>query len=100
MRGYTTILDEALEAWAYARRGVIDEIRNFSDDAMTFKPSAGSRSVIELGQQIIASGLLMAGELSHPDGNFRRKPYPELLRKHAGGHETPTSKGALLDALE
>ena len=63
MRGYTTILDEALEAWAYARRGVIDEIRNFSDDAMTFKPSAGSRSVIELGQQIIASGLLMAGEL-------------------------------------
>jgi uncharacterized damage-inducible protein DinB len=80
-----TLLDEALEAWGFARDGVIDEIENLADAGMEFRPSPEGRSVAELVAHILESGAMMAGELSRPGGDFRRKDYPALLKEHSRG---------------
>ena len=87
MKSYTTLLEEALEAWTYVRQGVIDELRNIPEKDVGFRPRPESRSVAELGQHIVQSGLLMSGELSRPDGDFCRKSYEALLREHGPGME-------------
>ena len=74
-----TILDEVLEAWAYTRSGVMEEARALPEKDFGYRASEKSRSVIELLQHVIESGLLMSGELSRPDGDFRRKSYEGLL---------------------
>src|SRR5689334_19830813 len=80
-----TLLDEALEAWAFAREGVIAEVENLSDRDMEFRPASNSRTTAELIAHILESGAMMAGELSRPDGDFRRKSYEALLREHRRG---------------
>ncbi len=85
MHGYKNLLEEALEAWDFTRRGVIDELRNIPDKDLGFRPRGESRSVAELAQHVVESGLLMSGELSRPDGDFQRKSYEALLKEHAKG---------------
>jgi hypothetical protein len=80
---FRSILDEALEAWSYTRAGVIEEARGLPEKDFGFRASEKSRSVIELLQHIIESGLLMSGELSRPDGDFRRKSYEGLMIEYA-----------------
>jgi uncharacterized damage-inducible protein DinB len=99
MTEYTTILEEALEAWQFTRQGVIDELRNLPEKGMAFQPSPESRTVAELARHIVESGLLMTGELSRRDGDFRRKSYEALLREHGRGVARLRSKGQLLEAL-
>lgn len=99
MTSYTTILEEALEAWEYTRQGVIDELRNLPETSMAFRPSPESRTVGELARHIVESGLLMSGELSRRDGDFRRKGYEALLREHGRGVARMTTRRALLDGL-
>ncbi len=99
MTTYTTILEEALEAWEYTRRGVIDELRNLPEKSMAFRPSPEGRTVGELARHIVESGLLMSGELSQRDGDFRRKSYEALLREHGRGVARLTTRRALLDGL-
>lgn len=94
----TSLLDELLEAWAYTRQGVIKEIENLSEADLQFRPHKESRSAAEIGLHIVESGQMMAGELSRSDGNFRRKPYPQLLKEHARGLP-PTAKKAQLVKL-
>lgn len=94
-----TILDEVLEAWAYTRSGVMEEARALPEKDFGYRPSEKSRSVIELLQHIIESGLLMSGELSRPDGDFRRKSYEGLLIEYARGISGMRSKRQLLAAL-
>jgi uncharacterized damage-inducible protein DinB len=95
----TTLLDEALEAWRYTRDGVIDEVRNLPDKDLFFRPAEGGRSALELIQHIIESGLMMAGELSRPDGDFRRKSYEGFLHEYGRGVSGWRSKATLLAAL-
>lgn len=95
----TSLLDEALEAWQYTRAGVISEIRNLPDSALTFRPSAESRSAAEVSLHIAESGLMMAGELSRPDGNFQRKSFPEFMKEYTKGVTTTASKKALIALL-
>ncbi len=95
---FTSLLDEALEAWEYTRAGVIDEIGNLSEADLAFRPHAKSRTAAEIAIHIVESGLLMAGELSRPDGNFGRKPYVQLMKEHAGG-VAPAAKKAKIVAL-
>lgn len=94
-----TILDEVLEAWAYTRSGVMEEARALPEKDFGYRASEKSRSVIELLQHIIESGLLMSGELSRPDGDFRRKSYEGLLIEYARGISGMRSKRQLLAAL-
>ena len=50
---YSTLFEEALEAWAYTRQGVIAEVRNVSEKDLDFRPAEGSRSFRELVLHIL-----------------------------------------------
>jgi uncharacterized damage-inducible protein DinB len=91
MPTFTSLLDEALEAWQYTREGVIREIRNLPETALTVRPAPGARSTAEIAVHIAESGLMMAGELSRPDGDFQRQTFPEFMKEYAKGVK-PTSK--------
>ena len=95
----TTILEEALEAWKYTREGVVDELRNLPEKELSFRPAAGARSALELVQHIVESGLMMAGELSRPDGDFRRKSYEGFLHEYGRGVSGWRTRPSLVAAL-
>jgi len=96
----SSLLDEALEAWQYTRHGVIEEIENLSEADLKFRPHAESRTVAEIGLHVVESGLMMAGELTRPDGNFRRKSYPQILKEHAGRLPGAIKKAPLVKLLK
>ena len=96
-----SVLDELLGAWTYTRDGVIAEVKNLPESALDFKPNDATRTTREIVQHIIESSLLMSGELSRADGDFQRKPYPNLLKEHApGGVTRYRTKAALVAALK
>jgi uncharacterized damage-inducible protein DinB len=95
----TTLLDEILEAWQYTRAGVVSEIKNLPDASLTFRPSAESRSAAEIAVHIAESGLMMAGELSRPDGNFQRQSFPEFMKEYARGVKATSNKKELVALL-
>jgi uncharacterized damage-inducible protein DinB len=99
MSEFTTLLEEALEAWAYTRAGFADELRQIPDADLGFQPTPQSRTVAELAQHVIASGLMMAGELSRADGDFQRKSYEGFLHEYARGVGALRSRTALLERL-
>lgn len=94
-----TLLGEALEAWEYAREGVIAEAEAVLADRFDFRPAPESRSVAELLVHIIESGQMMAGELTRPDGDFTRQSYAEHVREHAGEIDPEQSREALVALL-
>ena len=94
-----SLLDEALEAWTYTRSGVIDELENMPAERFDFRASPKSRSVAELAQHIIESGLMASGELTRPDGDFQRQPYPDFIAEHAGDRAKAVDKGSLVALL-
>src|SRR5215470_8141187 len=99
---FSTALDEALEAWAYTRSGVISEIRNLPDVSLTFRPTPTSRTPAEIAVHIVESGLMMSGELSRPDGNFQRKSFPQFMKEYTKGIKalaTKTNKKQLVQLL-
>jgi uncharacterized damage-inducible protein DinB len=96
---YTTLLDEALEGWAGVREGVIAEVENIPADRLEWRWAEGSRSVGELIEHILESGLLFK-ELIRPDGDFTRAPYPDLLHEHAGDLPRGRDQESLLALLE
>jgi uncharacterized damage-inducible protein DinB len=95
-----SLLDETLELWGFAREGVIDEVRNLPQDALTTRPATGGRTIAEIVHHIAESGLLMSGELTRKDGDFQRQAYPELLKEYAGKMERPDAKNKLIAMLE
>lgn len=95
----TTLLDEALEAWGFARDGVVAEITNLSDKDMDFRPSEDSRSTSELVAHVLESGAMMAGELSRENGDFRRKGYAALLAEHSRGIRMKGTRRQLVSEL-
>ncbi len=96
----TSLLDEALEAWQYTRAGVISEIRNLPDVSLDFRPTTSSRTPAEIAFHICESGLMMAGELSRADGNFRRKSFPQFMKEYAKGLKPTSNKKQLVALLE
>ena len=93
------LFDEMIEAWRYTRDGVIAEVENLSEDALAKAPDELPRSGIDLVNHIVESGRLMAGELTHPKGDFQRKPYGDLLKEHVKPGDVATSKKEALDLL-
>jgi len=94
-----SLLDEILEAWQYTRAGVVSEIKNLPDASLTFRPSAESRSAAEIAVHIAESGLMMAGELSRPDGDFRRQSFPAFMKEYAKGVKATSNKKELVALL-
>ncbi|HYR45953.1 MAG TPA: DinB family protein [Thermoanaerobaculia bacterium] len=95
----TTLIEEALEAWEFARDGVIAELRNLPESGFSLRPAPEARSVLELAQHILESGNMMAGELSRRDGDFRRMSYEGFLKEYGRGISSQGSKRRLLAAL-
>jgi uncharacterized damage-inducible protein DinB len=95
-----SLLEEALDAWGFARDGVIGEVQNLPDEAMTARGGGGARTVAEIVHHIAESGLMMSGELARSDGDFQRQTYPAFLAEYAGDMERPVRKGALVALLE
>src|SRR5207245_917982 len=73
--------------------------KNIAEKDMGFAPSEKTRSVIELTQHIIESGMMMAGELSRLDGDFLRKSYEGFLHEYARGIGGSRTKAQLLALL-
>ncbi len=95
---YGDLLEEALEGWAGVRQGVIAEVENLPADRFDERPAEGFRTVRELVDHILESGLLMK-ELLREDGDFRRSPYPDLIAEHAGDLPRGRSKKEQLALL-
>jgi uncharacterized damage-inducible protein DinB len=94
------IIDEALDAWQFARDGVIAEVRNVPEASITAVIAPGARTIAEIVHHIAESGLMMAGELTRADGDFQRQPYPAFLAEYAGAMDRPTRKSELVVLLE
>lgn len=99
MTSYETLLEETLEAWGFARSGVVDELQNIPEKDLSFRPREEARAVVELVRHIAESGLMMAGELSRKDGDFQRKSYEGFLREYGKGVALKRSKRELLGLL-
>src|SRR5262252_7184907 len=95
----TTILEEALDGWRFARDGVIAELENIPAESFAFSPAPGVRTVAELARHILESSMVMVGELTRPDGNFTRQPYPKFLAEYAGALDPGQDKVTLIELL-
>ncbi len=99
MQDYKTLLEEALEAWDFARSGVVDELQNIPEKELGFRPRGEARTLSEIVQHIVESGLMMAGELARPDGDFQRESYDAFIREYAKGVALKRTKRELLESL-
>jgi len=97
---FQSLLDEALEAWAYTRSGVISEIQNLSEADLKMKPHSDSRSASEIAIHIVESGLMMSGELSRSDGNFQRKTYPQFIKEYGRDIPQVSKKSEIVQLLK
>lgn len=98
--GPKSLLEEALEAWRFAREGVRDELKNLPGDRMDFRPTPQSRTVRELVQHILEVSMMMTGELTRPDTNLHRAPWPKLLRMYALEAYRAKTKAQLVRLLD
>lgn len=96
---FTSLLDEAIEAWEDVRRGVIAEARVVPGNRFDYRPHPESRSVAELLHHILQSSAMGVGELARGDGDFRRQSFPEHLAEHAGDLPEDPAPPELLDLL-
>lgn len=96
----TTLLDEALEAWDGTRNGLIAELENIPSNRFDFVPADGVRSVGELALHIAEVGLMMVGELTRGDGDFRRASYDKLIAQYRGPLDGVVGKRAIIAVLK
>jgi uncharacterized damage-inducible protein DinB len=99
MPPYSTMLEETLEAWQGVREGLIAEVRNIPATRFDFRPTPQSRSVAELVQHILEVAMMMTGELTRPDTDFHRAPWPKLSGLYARAAWRARTKPALLRLL-
>jgi uncharacterized damage-inducible protein DinB len=91
--------EELLESWRFARDSVIAEFENIPASSWEFRPTPAQRTVAELAQHIIDSGLLMSGELSRPDGDFTRQPYDAFAAEYGLDYTGRADRDSLLALL-
>lgn len=97
---FSNFLEETLEGWRDVRSGLIDEVRNLPAAKFDFRPTPEMRSVRELVQHILEVAMMMTGELTRPDTNFHRAPWPKLLGMYAGAAYRANSKAELVRLLQ
>jgi uncharacterized damage-inducible protein DinB len=94
-----SLLEEVIEAWEGTRDGLISEVENIPPKNFDFKPADGARTVSELAVHIMEVSLMMVGELTRPDTNLHRAPWPKLLGMYSKPVYGLKSKSELLGAL-
>jgi uncharacterized damage-inducible protein DinB len=100
MSQFVSLLDETLEGWWDVRNGVIAEVRNIPAGKFDFRPVPEVRNVREMVQHILEVAMMMTGELTRPDTNLRRAPWPKLLRMYAVPAYRAMTKAQLLKILQ
>jgi uncharacterized damage-inducible protein DinB len=100
MKEFDNLLGEALEAWTDVRSGVIDELRNIPAKQWDFAPVPEVRSVRELAVHILEVAMMMTGELTRPDTDFRRAPWPRLLDTYASAAYNARTRNELIRLLK
>lgn len=95
-----SLLEEAIEAWQDVRNGTIAEVENIPPKEFGFRPTKENRTVAELTVHILEVGMMMVGELTRADGNFRRKPYPKLIEEYSSSIQRLRTKRELIAALK
>jgi len=96
----TSLLDEAIEAWTDVRNGVIAELENIPANRFDFVPAPGVRNVGELALHIAEVGLLMVGELTRADGDFRRASYDQLVAQYRAPIDGAGRKREIVAAMK
>jgi len=99
MNNPTTILEEALESWEHVRRGFINEVRNIPAGYWDYRPMPEVRSVREVVVHVLEIAMMMSGELTREDTNFRRAPWPKLLQTYARPAYEAETRAELLRLL-
>ncbi len=99
MKTFHSLLDETLEAWQYAREGLIDELENIPASKFSFRLTPETRSVAEVAQHILELAFVMTGELCRPDTDFHREPWPKLVDRYASRVSKARTKKQLLELL-
>ena len=99
MPDIATLFDESLDAWQYARQGFIAEAENIPAGDWGFRPTPENRDVSELVRHILEASSMAVGELTRPDGDFTRQPFPDHIEEHAGHLPDTAEPGAWLDLL-
>ncbi len=94
-----TLLEEAIEAWDGARRGVIAEAGDIPARDYDFRPVPEARSVAELVAHIVATGRMWTNELTRPDADFTRQSFPAFIREYADDVEARRPRSAWLRLL-
>lgn len=100
MPPFASLLEETLDAWDGVRAGLIAEVRNIPARRFDFRPTPASRTVAELVQHILEVAMMMTGELTRPDTNFHRAPWPKLLARYAKPAWRARTKPTLLRLLQ
>ena len=96
----TTILEEAIESWQDVRAGFIDEVINIPEKHWDFRPTPEVRNVRELVVHVLEIAMMMTGELTREDTNFRRAPWPKLLKMYAQPAYKARTRSELLRLLK
>ena len=99
MSEFVSLLDETIEGWWDVRNGVIAEVENIPANKFDFRPVPEVRNVRELVQHILEIAMMMTGELTRPDTNLRRYPWPKLLRHYAADAYKADTKAELVRLL-
>lgn len=97
---YSTLLEEAIEAWQDVRTGILEEAGVVPDDRYGWRPTDASRTFAEVLRHILESGLMAAGELSRADGDFTRQGSQDFMDEYAGHLPRALAPGPLRDQLE
>jgi uncharacterized damage-inducible protein DinB len=96
----TTLIDEAIEAWEDARNGVIAELENIPTNRIAVAPVPGMRGIGDLALHIAEVGLMMVGELTRADGDFRRAPYEQLIAEYRAPLDGVGGKREIVAAMK
>lgn len=99
MAGFTSVLEEALEAWSDTRLGLIEEVQNIPARSFDFRPAAGVRSIRDQVVHVLEVAMMMTEELTRPETNFQRTSWPDLLRPHTRRAEAARTKAQLVALL-
>jgi len=99
MNQVNTLLEEALEAWEDARVGFMKEVRIIPARHWDYRPAPEVRSVRELVVHVLEIAMMMTGELTRTDTNFRRAPFPKLLKMYAQAAYKAKTRSELMRLL-
>lgn len=95
----STLLEEALAGWSFARQGFLAEARGIPATSWQYRPHPDARSVGEVVVHILEAGEMMMGELTRADGDFRRQSLEEHLQEYGGAVPADAEAEALLQLL-